>query len=46
MTAQPSLALKTLDGLCDKTVIFGVISGGDPAPETPETVASRIRTAP
>ena len=46
MTAQPSLALKTLDGLGDKTVIFGVISRVDPAPETPETVASRIRTAP
>ena len=26
-------------------MIFGVISMGDPAPETPETVASRIRAA-
>ena len=29
----------------DKTVIFGVISMGDPEPETPETVAARIRAA-
>ena len=43
--AQPNLDLKTLDGLGDKTVIFGVISMGDPAPETPETVASRTRAA-
>ena len=33
--AQPNLDLKTLDGLGDKTVIFGVISMGDPEPETP-----------
>jgi 5-methyltetrahydropteroyltriglutamate--homocysteine methyltransferase len=26
-------------------VIFGVISMGDPEPETPETVATRIRAA-
>ncbi len=43
--AQPNLDLGTLDGLGDKTVIFGVISMGDPHPETPETVASRIRRA-
>jgi 5-methyltetrahydropteroyltriglutamate--homocysteine methyltransferase len=43
--AQPNLDLKTLDGLGDKTVIFGVISMGDPEPETPETVAARIRAA-
>jgi 5-methyltetrahydropteroyltriglutamate--homocysteine methyltransferase len=43
--AQPNLDLKTLDGLGDKTVIFGVISMGDPAPETPEVVAARIRAA-
>jgi len=36
---------RTLDGLGDKTVIFGVISMGDPEPETPEVVASRIRAA-
>ena len=41
--AQPKLDLATLDGLGDKTVIFGVISMGDPEPETPETVATRIR---
>jgi 5-methyltetrahydropteroyltriglutamate--homocysteine methyltransferase len=43
--AQPNLDPKTLDGLGDKTVIFGVISMGDPAPETPGTVAARIRAA-
>jgi 5-methyltetrahydropteroyltriglutamate--homocysteine methyltransferase len=43
--AQPNLDLTTLDGLGSKTVIFGVISMGDPAPETPETVAGRIRAA-
>ena len=44
--AQPNLDLGTLNGLGNKTVIFGVISmGGDPAPETPEIVAARIRAA-
>jgi 5-methyltetrahydropteroyltriglutamate--homocysteine methyltransferase len=43
--AQPNLDLGTLDGLGDKTVIFGVISMGDPLPETPKTVADRIRRA-
>ncbi len=43
--AQPSLDLGNLDGLGDKTVIFGVISMADPEPETPETVAARIRAA-
>ena len=43
--AQPKLDLATLDGLADKTVIFGVISMGDPQPETPEIVAVRIRRA-
>jgi len=43
--AQPNLDLGTLDGLADKTVIFGVISMGDPLPETPETVAARVRAA-
>jgi 5-methyltetrahydropteroyltriglutamate--homocysteine methyltransferase len=43
--AQPNLDLATLDGLGNKTVIFGVISMGDPEPETPETVAVRIRAA-
>ena len=35
--AQPNLDLENLDGLGDKTVIFGVISMGDPQPETAET---------
>jgi len=43
--AQPNLDLKTLHGLGDKTVIFGVINMGDPEPETPEIVAARIRAA-
>jgi 5-methyltetrahydropteroyltriglutamate--homocysteine methyltransferase len=43
--AQPNLDLATLDGLGDKTVILGVISMGDPEPETPEVVAARIRAA-
>ena len=43
--AQPNLDLASLDGLGDKTVIFGVINMGDPAPETPQTVAARIRAA-
>jgi 5-methyltetrahydropteroyltriglutamate--homocysteine methyltransferase len=43
--AQPNLDLGTLDSLGDKTIIFGVISMGDPQPETPETVASRVRRA-
>ena len=43
--AQPNLDLATLDGLGDKTVIFSVISMADPAPETPQTVAARIRAA-
>jgi 5-methyltetrahydropteroyltriglutamate--homocysteine methyltransferase len=43
--AQPSPDLMTLDDLGDKTVIFGVISVGDPEPETPEVVAARIRAA-
>jgi 5-methyltetrahydropteroyltriglutamate--homocysteine methyltransferase len=43
--AQPNLDLATLDGLGGKIVIFGVISMGDPQPETPETVAARIRGA-
>jgi 5-methyltetrahydropteroyltriglutamate--homocysteine methyltransferase len=43
--AQPNLDLATLDGLGDKTVIFGVISMGDPQPETADIVAARIRRA-
>lgn len=43
--AQPGLDLAVLDALPGKTVILGVISMGDPGPETPETVAGRIRRA-
>jgi 5-methyltetrahydropteroyltriglutamate--homocysteine methyltransferase len=43
--AQPDLDLADLDGLGDKKVIFGVISMGDPRPETAATVAARIRAA-
>jgi 5-methyltetrahydropteroyltriglutamate--homocysteine methyltransferase len=43
--AQPNLYLATLDGLGDKTVIFGVIGMDDPEPETPQTVVARIRAA-
>jgi 5-methyltetrahydropteroyltriglutamate--homocysteine methyltransferase len=43
--AQPGLDLADLDALAGKTVIFGVISMGDAEPETPETVAGRIRAA-
>jgi 5-methyltetrahydropteroyltriglutamate--homocysteine methyltransferase len=40
-----SPATNTFDGLGDKTVIFGVISMGEPTPETPETVAARTSAA-
>ncbi len=43
--AQPNLDLGNLDHLGDKTVIFGVISMGEPQPETAEIVAARIRAA-
>jgi 5-methyltetrahydropteroyltriglutamate--homocysteine methyltransferase len=43
--AQPGLDLADLDGLGGKIVIFGVIDMGDPEPETPETVAARLRAA-
>src|SRR6266481_6337182 len=43
--AQPNLDLGNLDGLGDKTVIFGVISMADAQPETPDVVAARIRAA-
>jgi 5-methyltetrahydropteroyltriglutamate--homocysteine methyltransferase len=44
-TAQADLDLGVLRGLAPKAIILGVISLGDPAPETPETVAARIRRA-
>jgi 5-methyltetrahydropteroyltriglutamate--homocysteine methyltransferase len=43
--AQPNLDLTDLDRLGDKTVIFGVISMAEAAPETADTVAARIRRA-
>ena len=43
--AQPNLDLSILKELPGKTIILGVIDLGDPAIETPETVAARIRRA-
>jgi 5-methyltetrahydropteroyltriglutamate--homocysteine methyltransferase len=43
--AQPNLDLKVLRDLPSKTIILGVISLGDMAVETPQTVVSRIRKA-
>jgi 5-methyltetrahydropteroyltriglutamate--homocysteine methyltransferase len=44
-TAQSGLDLDVLRQLAGKTIILGVISLGDPAVETPEIVAARIRRA-
>jgi 5-methyltetrahydropteroyltriglutamate--homocysteine methyltransferase len=41
--AQPKLDLGVLADLSGKTIILGVIDLGDPAIETPEQVAARIR---
>ncbi len=43
--AQPGIDLAVLEKLPDKTIILGVIDNGDPAIESPETVAARIRAA-
>jgi 5-methyltetrahydropteroyltriglutamate--homocysteine methyltransferase len=43
--AQPRLDLAILKELPAKTIILGVIDLADPAIETPETVAGRIRSA-
>jgi 5-methyltetrahydropteroyltriglutamate--homocysteine methyltransferase len=43
--AQPKLDLGVLADLAPKTVILGVLDLADPAIETPEQVAVRIRTA-
>jgi len=43
--AQAKLDLSILKSLPSKTIIVGVISLGDPAVETPATVAERIRAA-
>ncbi len=43
--AQPKLDLKVLKQLPSKTIILGVIDLADPAVETPQLVAERIRRA-
>jgi 5-methyltetrahydropteroyltriglutamate--homocysteine methyltransferase len=43
--AQPRLDLSVLRQVPDKTIILGVLDLGDPAIETPEIVAGRIRAA-
>ena len=43
--AQPRLDLAVLSKLPSKTIILGVIDLGDPAVETPDIVADRIRAA-
>ena len=43
--AQPRLDLSILRELPSKTIILGVLDLNDPAVESPETVASRIRAA-
>ncbi|WP_214408107.1 uroporphyrinogen decarboxylase family protein [Pseudonocardia lacus] len=44
-TAQSGLDLGVLSDLSDKTIILGVIDLSDPAVETPEVVAARVRRA-
>ncbi len=44
-TAQSNLDCSVLAGLPDKQILLGVIDLSDPAIETPETVAARIRRA-
>ena len=41
--AQPRLDLGVLKDLAGKTIVLGVLDLGDPAIETPETVAARLR---
>jgi 5-methyltetrahydropteroyltriglutamate--homocysteine methyltransferase len=43
--AQPKLDLSILRSLGEKRFMVGVISMGDPAVESPETVADRVRSA-
>jgi 5-methyltetrahydropteroyltriglutamate--homocysteine methyltransferase len=43
--AQPRLDLGVLRGIARQTIILGVLDLGDPAVETPEQVAGRIRAA-
>jgi 5-methyltetrahydropteroyltriglutamate--homocysteine methyltransferase len=44
-TAQPSLDCSVLSSLAGKTIILGVIDLSDPAVETAEVVADRVRRA-
>jgi 5-methyltetrahydropteroyltriglutamate--homocysteine methyltransferase len=44
-TAQPNLDCAVLKELPSKTIMLGVIDLSDETPETPETVAARIRRA-
>ncbi len=43
--AQPRLDMRVLAGLPSKTIMLGVLDLGDPAIETPQTIAARIRHA-
>jgi 5-methyltetrahydropteroyltriglutamate--homocysteine methyltransferase len=43
--AQPRLDPAVLAALPDKPILLGVLDLGDPEPETPETVAARVRAA-
>jgi 5-methyltetrahydropteroyltriglutamate--homocysteine methyltransferase len=43
--AQPNLDLGQLRDLTGKTIVLGVLDLGDPAVETPEAVAERLRAA-
>ncbi len=43
--AQPNLDSSVLLGLPDKKILLGVLDLGDPAAESPEVVAGRIRSA-
>jgi 5-methyltetrahydropteroyltriglutamate--homocysteine methyltransferase len=42
-TAQPKLDLGVLKGIARQTIILGVLDLGDPAVESPEAIAERIR---
>jgi 5-methyltetrahydropteroyltriglutamate--homocysteine methyltransferase len=44
-TAQPGLDCSVLAGLAGKTIILGVLNLGDPAVETADQVAGRVRRA-
>jgi 5-methyltetrahydropteroyltriglutamate--homocysteine methyltransferase len=43
--AQPGLDAAVLDALPDKKILLGVLDLGDPAAESPDVVADRIRAA-